>query len=122
MDEFIEIVLVASAEVDEGLDGLIGVGRNVLALGGGEDGEGVVGEGGEVGDGVIDVGRFVDADEGFVEDGEEVAEEVEGYGFFDYGHHLGFVALAGVHSQELFEVGEELGAGFHLIVDLVGLV
>lgn len=77
MHKFIEIVFVAGAQVDEGLDGLVGVGADVLALAGGDDGDGVVDEEGEVGDGVVDVCGFVDADEGFVEDGEEVAEEVE---------------------------------------------
>ena len=96
VDKFVEVVLVAGAEVDEGLNGLVRVGGDVLALEGGEDGKGVVCEGGEVGDGVVDVGGFVDADEGFIEDCEEVAEEVQGYGFFNYGLHLDFVALAGV--------------------------
>ena len=76
MDEFIEVVLVAGAEVDEGLDGLVGVGGDVLALGGVKDGEGVVSKGGEVGDAGVNVGGFVDADEGLVEDCEEVAEEM----------------------------------------------
>ena len=79
VDEFVEVILVPGAEVDEGLDGLVWVGGDVLALGGGDDGDGVVGEGGEVGDGGVDICRFVDADERFVEDGEEVAEELEGY-------------------------------------------
>ena len=96
VDKFIEVVLVAGAEVDEGLNGLVRVGGDVLALEGSEDGEGVVCEGGEVGDGVVDVGRFVDADEGFIEDCEEVAEEVQGYRLFNHGLHLDFVALAGV--------------------------
>ena len=96
VDKLIEIVLVAGAEVDKGLNGLVRVGGDVLALEGGEDREGVVREGGEVGDGIVDVGGFVDADEGFVEDCEEVAEEVQGYGFFNHGLHLDFVALAGV--------------------------
>lgn len=72
--ELVEVVLVALAEVDEGLHGLVRVGRDVLPLGFVDDGEHVVGEDGEVGDAVVDVGRFVDAHEGFVEDGEEVAE------------------------------------------------
>ena len=96
VDKFIEVVLVAGAQVDEGLNSLVRVGGDVLALEGGEDGEGVVCEGGEVGDGVVDVGGFVDADEGFVEDCEEIAEEVQGYRFFNHGLHLDFVALAGV--------------------------
>ena len=35
VDEFVEVVLVAGAEVDEGLDGLVRVSGDVLALGGG---------------------------------------------------------------------------------------
>lgn len=80
VDEFIEVVFVAGAEVDEGLDRLVGVGGDVLALGALDGDEHVIGEGGEVGDAVVDVGGFVDAHEGFVEDGEEVSEELEGYG------------------------------------------
>ena len=96
VDEFVEVVLVAGAEVDKGLNGLVRVGGDVLALEGGEDGESVVCEGGKIGDRVVDVGGLVDADEGFIEDCEEVAEEVQGYGFFNHGLHLDFVALAGV--------------------------
>ena len=80
VDEFVEIMFMASAEIDEGLDCLIGVSGDVLSLGSFDDCEHVVGEGGEVGDAAVDVGGFVDADEGFVKDGEEVAEELEGYG------------------------------------------
>ena len=97
VDEFIEIVLVPSAEINEGLDCLIWIGGYVLPLSGGEDGKHIVGKRSEVGDGVIDIGRFVDADEGFVENGEEVTEEVEGDRLFDHGEHLGFVALPSVH-------------------------
>lgn len=96
VDKFVEVVLVASAEVDKSLNSLIRVGGDILTLEGGEDGEGVVCKGGEVGDGVVDVGGFVYADEGFVEDSEEVTEEVQGYGFFNHGLHLDFVALAGI--------------------------
>ena len=78
--EFVEVVFVAGAEVDEGLDSLVGVGGDVLPLGALDRAKHVTGEGREVGDAVVDVGGFVDADEGFVEDGEEVAEELEGYG------------------------------------------
>ena len=76
VDEFVEVVLVPGAEVDEGLDGLIWVCGDVLTLSGGDDGDSVIGEGGKVGDGGVDVCRFVDADERFVEDSEEVAEEL----------------------------------------------
>ena len=119
VDELVEIVLVSCAQVDERLDGLIGVGGDVLALGGGEDGEHVVGKEGEIGHGAVDIGGLVDADEGLVEDGEEVAEEVERDGLLDHGEHLRFVPLAGIHFEELFEMCEELSPGLHLVVDLV---
>lgn len=79
VDELVEVVFVAGAEINKGLDRLVRVGGDVLALGALDGDEHVVGEGGEVGDAVVDVGGFVDAHEGFVEDGEEVAEELEGY-------------------------------------------
>lgn len=59
--ELVEVVLVALAEVDEGLDGLVRVGGDVLPLRLSHHGEHVVGEDGEVSDAVIDVGGFVDA-------------------------------------------------------------
>ena len=62
VDEFVEIVLVARTEVDEGLDGLIWVGGDVLPLAAFDDAESVVGELGEVGYAAVDVGRLVDAD------------------------------------------------------------
>lgn len=86
-----------------------------MALSGSDYGNCVVGKGSEVGNGGIDICGFVDADKRFVEDGEEVAEEVECYGlfrefgsvdavkwdwgthFFDYAEHHSFVSLAGVH-------------------------
>lgn len=97
VNEFVEIILMASAEIDEGLDCLVWIGRDVLTLSGGEDGEHVIGEGSEVSDRAVDIGGFVDTDEGFVEDSEEIAEEVEGDRFFDHREHLGFVALPSVH-------------------------
>ena len=101
MNELVEIVLVAGAKIDERLDGLIRVSGDVLALGGSEDREHVIKERGEVGDGVVDVGGLVDADERLVENGEQIAEEVEGDVFFNYARHHGLVALAGVHLEEL---------------------
>lgn len=118
VNELVKIILMASAEIDEGLDCLVWIRRDVLTLSGSEDGEHIIGEGSEVGDGTIDIGGFVDADQGLVEDGEEVTEEVEGDGLFDHGEHLGFVALPSVHLKELLEVGEKLGALLHLLVDL----
>ena len=78
--ELVEGVLVSGAQVDERLHRLVRVGADVLALRGFDDSHGVIGEGGEVGDGAVDVGGFVHAHEGLVEDGEEVAEELEGGG------------------------------------------
>lgn len=117
--ELVEVLLVAAAEVDEALDRLVGVGGDVLPLRGVEDSKGVIGEGGEVRDGVVDVGGFVDPHEGFVEDGEEVAEEVERDRFLDDGEHLRLVPLPGVHLEELFELGEEHGASAHFLVDVI---
>jgi hypothetical protein len=77
VDELVQVVLVAGAQVDEGLHGLIGVGGKVLPLGGFDDFYDVVDKVGEIDDAVVHVGGFVDADEGFVEDLEEVAEEFE---------------------------------------------
>jgi hypothetical protein len=78
MDELVEVVLVAGAQIDEGLDCLVGIGRDVLTLGCFDGADCVIGEVGEVSYAVIDVCGFVDADEGFVEDLEEVAEEFQG--------------------------------------------
>ena len=74
VDEFVEIVLVTTAEVDECLDRLVGIGGHVLPLSHGQHGEHVVGKDGEVGDAVVDIGRFINADQRFIENGEEIAE------------------------------------------------
>lgn len=83
VNESVEVFLMACAKINEGLDCLIGVGGDVLALGALEHAEHVVGEGGEVSDTVVDVGGFVDADKRFVEDCEEVAEELKRHGLSD---------------------------------------
>ena len=80
VDEFVEVVLMAGAEVDEGLDRLVWVCGDVLALHLVKDAKHIVDEGGEVGDAVVDIGGFVDADEWFVEYCEEVAEKLECHG------------------------------------------
>ena len=95
--EFVEVVFVPRAQVDEALHGLVWVRGDVLPLRGFEHAEHVVRKIGEVGHGGVDVGGFVYAHERFVEDGEEVAEEVQRYGFFDYREHHRFVALPCVH-------------------------
>ena len=80
VNEFVEVFLVACAKINERLHCLIGVGRDVLALGVLEHVEHVVGKGGEVSDAVVDVGRSVDADKWFVEDSEEITEKLERHG------------------------------------------
>jgi hypothetical protein len=76
VDELVEVVLVTGAQVNEGLYGLVGVCGHILALAGFDDFDGVVDEESEVGNGVVDVCGFINANEGFVEDCEEVAEEL----------------------------------------------
>lgn len=80
VNELIEVVLVARAEVDECLDGLVGVCGDLLSLAGFNGLNRVINEHGEICDAVVDVCGFVDTDKWFVEDREEVAEELEGGG------------------------------------------
>lgn len=67
VDEFIEIVFVAGAEVDEGLDGLIRVSGDVLSLAGFNDANHIINERGEICDAIVDICRLVDSDELFIE-------------------------------------------------------
>lgn len=77
VNESVEAFLMTRAKVDEGLDCLIGVGRDVLTLSALEHAEHVVGEGGEVTDAIVDVGGFINPDKRLVEDCEEIAKELE---------------------------------------------
>jgi hypothetical protein len=89
VDKLIEVVFMTGTQVDKGLDSLVRVCRDILALASFDCADGIVNEHGEVGDAVEDVGGFIDANEGLVEDGEEVAEELECCGFFyELEHHL----------------------------------
>lgn len=56
MYEFIKVFLVTGAEVNKGLNGLVGVCRNILPLSPLDYADHVVCEGGEVGDTVVDIG------------------------------------------------------------------
>lgn len=56
MYKSVKVFLVTGAEVNEGLDGLVGVCRDVLPLSPFDYADHVVGEGGEVGDTIIDIG------------------------------------------------------------------
>lgn len=77
VDEFIEVVLVTCTEINEGLNRLIGIGGHVLTLAGVDYFDGIVDEKSEVSNGVVHVCGFVNADKRFVEDGEEVSEQLE---------------------------------------------
>ena len=118
VNKFVEVLLVAATKINEGLDSLIRVCRNVLALGGGEDGEHIVKEGGEIGNGVVDVGGFVHPDQGLVEDCKKVAEEMQGDWLLDNAKHHSLIPLSSVHLQKLFELGEKLCALLHFIINL----
>lgn len=80
MYESVKVFLVAGAKVNKGLDGLVGVCRYILSLSPLDYADHVVGEGGPVGDTVVDVGRFVDTNKRFIEYCEKIAKELESYG------------------------------------------
>lgn len=75
--ELVEVVFMSRAEVDERLNCLVGVGRDFLTLAGFNRLDRIIDEQGEVGDAVVNICGLVNADKGFVEDGKEVAEELE---------------------------------------------
>ncbi len=102
MYKFVEIILVAATKVNEGLNSLVWVGGNVLALSSRKNRKHIIKEGGKIGDRVVDIGRFVNPDEGLIEDRKEVAKEVKGNGFFDDARHHSLVPLSSVHFQDLF--------------------
>lgn len=56
MYESVKVFLVTGAEINKGLDGLVGVCRNVLPLSPLDYADHVVGKGGPVGDTVVDIG------------------------------------------------------------------
>ena len=80
--------------------------------------DGVVDEACEVCYAVVDVGTLVHPDERLVEDGEEVAEEVDCCRLFDdLEHHL-LVTLASVEFQQLLQARKELCSRTHGLVDV----
>lgn len=119
MNKLVKVVLVACAQINEGLHGLVRVGRGILPLGALDHRDRVVSEQGEVSDAAIDIGGLVHPDEWLVEDGEEITEQLEGDGLLDDAEHHRLVALAGVQLQKLLHVGEPLSALLHLQVDIV---
>jgi hypothetical protein len=77
VNKFVQIILMTCAEIDESLHGLVRIGGKILALCGFDDGDCIGDKVGEIGDAIVNVCGFVDADEGLVEDLEEVTEELQ---------------------------------------------
>ena len=77
MNEIVEVVFVAGTEIYEGLDCLVGVGRNILTLSSFDYDKHVVRKSREVGNAVINIGGFVDTNKRFIENGEEVTEQLK---------------------------------------------
>lgn len=75
VNKLVQVVLMACAEIDESLHGLVGIGGKILSLCGFDDSDCIRDKVGEIGDAIVDICGFVDADEGFVENLEEIAEE-----------------------------------------------
>ena len=77
VDKLVEVVFVPSAKVNEGLNRHIWVSRDVLPLRFIYNGYGIVRKVGKVCNRVINIGRLVDSDKRFVEDGEKITEELQ---------------------------------------------
>ena len=78
--EFVEVMFVALTQVDEGLDGLVGISRNILFATFVDHKDHVVDKDGEIGDTVVDVGGLVDSYQGLVKDCEEIFKKLETIG------------------------------------------
>ena len=139
VNELVQVVLVTLAEVDEHLYCLVRVGGDVLPLGRFDDADCVIHECSEVGDRAVHIGGFVDTDERFVEDGEEVAEKVESRRlivllvsckdrllkhsyFIDQAQHHDLVSLSHVQLEQLLQMRVKLRALLQLLVDLTTCV
>ena len=116
--EFVKVVLVACTDVDECLDGLIGICRHILPLALLNDADCVVGKGGEIGDGVVYICGFVYADERLIENGEKITEERQCGRFLNDALHHSFVTLASVQLEQLLERRKELDTLTHFFVNL----
>ena len=76
----------------------------------------------EIRDAVVDIGRLVDANQGLVEDGEEVSEQLKCDGLLNETQHHGLIALSKVQLHQLLEVGKELRALSELLVNVLDRV
>ena len=137
VDEFVKIVLMSLTKIYKGLHGLVWISGNVLALCLFHHGDHVIYESGKVGNAAIDIGGLVNADEGFVEDCEKVAEKLQGNRLrlgenitwameekdlahlLDDAHHHYLVPLSSVHLKQLLQVGEQLCSLSHFRINLL---
>lgn len=134
MNELVEVVLMACAEVDEGLYCLVGICRDLLSLAGFDSLDSVIDKHGEVCNAVVDVRGLVDANKRLVEYSEEIAEKLESGGLkvlvpylwwkdfhaylLDDLQHHELVALSQAQLEILLEMRKELGALSQVLVDL----
>lgn len=77
MYKFVEVVLVAGAEINKCLNSLIRVCRDFLSLACFNRLYSVISEQCKISNTVVNVGRLVDANQGFVKDGEQVPEQLQ---------------------------------------------
>ena len=95
--KLVKVVLVSLAQVDKRLDRLIRVCGHVLPLTLVNDCNGVVGKLGEIRYRAVHICRLVNADKRFIEDGEQVSEQLKRSTLFDHVRHLDLVARANLH-------------------------
>lgn len=77
VDELVEIVFMAGTQVNEGLNCLIRICRDLLPLARFNHSNSVVNEHGKVGNTVVDACRLVDTNKRFIENGEQISEQME---------------------------------------------
>lgn len=78
VNELVEVIFVSSAKVDECLHSLVGIGRDVGALGCFNRADDVIHEDSEIRDTVVDIRRLVHPNKRFVEDSEQITEQLQG--------------------------------------------
>lgn len=133
--KFVKVVFVACTQINKRLNGLVRVCRNFLSLASFYGLDRIIDKHSKVCDAVVHVRRFVNADEWFVKDGKEVAEELEGrrlilsmdvllgmsgrYAYlFDNLQHHKLISLSQTQLEVLLEMRKELGALSQIFVDL----
>lgn len=76
VNKLVEVVFVSCTKIDERLHCLIRIGGDVLSLACFNDPDHIIDECSKVSNAVVDICRLINSDQGFVEDGEQVAEEL----------------------------------------------